>query len=119
MLAIDNDGISKMLQSLSDLNSKLAPEEGLEPTTLRLTAACSTVELLRSSGADSTGCALRFLDPLRPLDSQASLMSINSVSPPSNPAISRWTSRTSSPLTGTLGSTWGTRSVHSVPQSQR
>ena len=29
---------------------KLAPEVGLEPTTLRLTAECSTIELLRSAG---------------------------------------------------------------------
>src|ERR1035437_1920907 len=29
---------------------KLAPQVGLEPTTLRLTAECSTIELLRSSG---------------------------------------------------------------------
>src|ERR1017187_1344724 len=28
----------------------LAPQVGLEPTTLRLTAECSTIELLRSSG---------------------------------------------------------------------
>jgi hypothetical protein len=27
---------------------KLAPEVGLEPTTLRLTAECSAIELLRS-----------------------------------------------------------------------
>ena len=29
---------------------ELAPQVGLEPTTLRLTAECSTIELLRSSG---------------------------------------------------------------------
>jgi hypothetical protein len=29
----------------------LAPQVGLEPTTLRLTAECSTIELLRSNGA--------------------------------------------------------------------
>ena len=28
----------------------LAPQVGLEPTTLRLTAECSTIELLRSNG---------------------------------------------------------------------
>ena len=28
-------------------SGELAPEVGLEPTTLRLTAACSTIELLR------------------------------------------------------------------------
>ena len=30
----------------------LAPQVGLEPTTLRLTAECSTIELLRSNGAE-------------------------------------------------------------------
>jgi hypothetical protein len=30
----------------------LAPRVGLEPTTLRLTAACSTIELPRSNGSD-------------------------------------------------------------------
>jgi hypothetical protein len=30
----------------------LAPQVGLEPTTLRLTAECSTIELLRSKGAE-------------------------------------------------------------------
>ena len=29
--------------------SALAPQEGLEPTTLRLTAECSAIELLRNS----------------------------------------------------------------------
>jgi hypothetical protein len=31
----------------------LAPQVGLEPTTLRLTAECSTIELLRSIGNTS------------------------------------------------------------------
>ncbi len=31
----------------------LAPQVGLEPTTLRLTAGCSTIELLRISAASS------------------------------------------------------------------
>ena len=30
----------------------MAPQVGLEPTTLRLTAGCSAIELLRSSGSD-------------------------------------------------------------------
>jgi hypothetical protein len=30
------------------LCGKLAPQVGLEPTTLRLTAGCSAIELLRS-----------------------------------------------------------------------
>ncbi len=33
---------------LIDLNQDLAPQVGLEPTTLRLTAECSAIELLRS-----------------------------------------------------------------------
>jgi hypothetical protein len=33
------------------LDIKLAPQVGLEPTTLRLTAECSAIELLRSDGA--------------------------------------------------------------------
>ncbi len=36
----------------------LAPEVGLEPTTTRLTVACSTIELLRNRnlrGAETTG----------------------------------------------------------------
>src|ERR1041385_6575474 len=31
---------------------KKAPQVGLEPTTLRLTAGCSAIELLRSNGTD-------------------------------------------------------------------
>ena len=31
--------------------SGLAPQEGLEPPTLRLTAGCSTIELLRSTNS--------------------------------------------------------------------
>ena len=30
---------------------RMAPQVGLEPTTLRLTAGCSAIELLRSVGA--------------------------------------------------------------------
>ncbi len=36
-------------------SGKLAPQVGLEPTTLRLTAECSTIELLRSNGATHDG----------------------------------------------------------------
>jgi hypothetical protein len=40
----------------------MAPEVGLEPTTLRLTAECSAIELLRSVlGRDSLSRALRQL----------------------------------------------------------
>src|SRR5579875_658740 len=38
----------------------LAPQVGLEPTTLRLTAECSTIELLRSSG-----CRFYLIKPAR------------------------------------------------------
>ena len=31
----------------------LAPQVGLEPTTLRLTAECSTIELLRSKAGET------------------------------------------------------------------
>ncbi len=33
------------------LQKRMAPQVGLEPTTLRLTAGCSAIELLRSDGA--------------------------------------------------------------------
>ena len=35
---------------LIDFKVFLAPQVGLEPTTLRLTAECSAIELLRSAG---------------------------------------------------------------------
>ena len=40
-----------------------APQVGLEPTTLRLTAGCSAIELLRSNGTD--GDNFRRRDPQR------------------------------------------------------
>ena len=42
---------------------KKAPQVGLEPTTLRLTAGCSAIELLRSNGTD--GDNFRRRDPQR------------------------------------------------------
>ena len=41
----------------------LAPEVGLEPTTLRLTAECSAIELLRSvlGRENKTRCAKTFI----------------------------------------------------------
>ncbi len=36
------------IEGVRKLNKKLAPQVGLEPTTLRLTAGCSAIELLRS-----------------------------------------------------------------------
>ena len=38
-----------------NLLKRMAPQVGLEPTTLRLTAGCSAIELLRSVGADKFG----------------------------------------------------------------
>lgn len=39
------------------MDSFLAPQVGLEPTTLRLTAGCSAIELLRnSSGCPEQKC---------------------------------------------------------------
>ena len=46
--------------------SDLAPEVGFEPTTLRLTAGCSTIELLRNDGegrAKATGATHRKRHP--------------------------------------------------------
>ena len=45
----------------------LAPQVGLEPTTLRLTAECSAIELLRNitfKERDDYTAALRFCQPL-------------------------------------------------------
>ncbi len=36
----------EMKQDPAQDSEEMAPEVGLEPTTLRLTAACSTIELL-------------------------------------------------------------------------
>ena len=48
-LALETD--SRAMQGIKPLK-KLAPQVGLEPTTLRLTAGCSAIELLRSGGRD-------------------------------------------------------------------
>ena len=40
---------------------KLAPQVGLEPTTLRLTAGCSAIELLRSVTVRLAPLATRFI----------------------------------------------------------
>ena len=51
----------------------MAPREGLEPSTLRLTAACSTIELPRNKNIESKWCAQRDLNPHgRPLDPKSS-----------------------------------------------
>src|SRR5262249_50383232 len=42
---------------LSNPKKRMAPQVGLEPTTLRLTAGCSAIELLRSRGAATDGLA--------------------------------------------------------------
>jgi hypothetical protein len=36
-------------------DKRMAPQVGLEPTTLRLTAECSAIELLRSVVANADG----------------------------------------------------------------
>jgi hypothetical protein len=41
------------------LRKEMAPQVGLEPTTLRLTAGCSAIELLRSVGEGARSAALR------------------------------------------------------------
>src|SRR5262249_38050300 len=46
-LGLDSRNPFPVLASLGD--KSLAPQVGLEPTTLRLTAECSTIELLRSN----------------------------------------------------------------------
>jgi short subunit dehydrogenase-like uncharacterized protein len=55
----------------------MAPEEGFEPPTLRLTAACSTAELLRNwfwrRGPDSNRCT-RLCRPLRSHSATAPLV---------------------------------------------
>jgi hypothetical protein len=43
-----NGGID---QDIRNLLKNMAPQVGLEPTTLRLTAGCSAIELLRSIGS--------------------------------------------------------------------
>jgi site-specific DNA recombinase len=47
--------IFKYLRAISAGESNLAPQVGLEPTTLRLTAGCSAIELLRKRAARSSG----------------------------------------------------------------
>ena len=37
-----------------NVQKRMAPQVGLEPTTLRLTAGCSAIELLRSDGASDS-----------------------------------------------------------------
>src|SRR5689334_24682752 len=56
-----NTTVGRRSQRGFDYRGKLAPEVGLEPTTLRLTAGCSAIELLRSVGGGRkkgapTGC---------------------------------------------------------------
>jgi hypothetical protein len=45
---------SYMDSSIGEGFEFMAPQVGLEPTTLRLTAECSTIELLRSKGTLAT-----------------------------------------------------------------
>jgi hypothetical protein len=44
--AVQNFGIQR--KRLENRGKRMAPQVGFEPTTLRLTAGCSTIELLRS-----------------------------------------------------------------------
>src|SRR5215467_3054697 len=44
------------LVDIAETRKKMAPQVGLEPTTLRLTAGCSAIELLRS-GRDALASA--------------------------------------------------------------
>ncbi len=44
-----------MLPMSPEWTGKMAPEEGFEPPTQRLTAACSTTELLRNELEARTG----------------------------------------------------------------
>ena len=44
----------KTLKPLRNQRFSSAPQEGLEPTTLRLTAECSAIELLRHVGGKTT-----------------------------------------------------------------
>ena len=52
-LATQGDAVNKRLRKSVEGKS-LAPQVGLEPTTLRLTAECSTIELLRSKAGTSS-----------------------------------------------------------------
>ncbi len=45
----------------------MAPQVGLEPTTLRLTAGCSAIELLRSKAVSRIECA-RYYNALKPVN---------------------------------------------------
>ena len=52
----------QLLGTEFSVEMKLAPQVGLEPTTLRLTAECSTIELLRSIYANDANCIWRAAD---------------------------------------------------------
>src|SRR5262245_6441714 len=47
-----DSGSSQLLKTLPHMWKELAPKVGLEPTTTRLTAACSTIELLWNPKSD-------------------------------------------------------------------
>jgi hypothetical protein len=66
---------------------ELAPQVGLEPTTLRLTAECSTIELLRS------GLAVVFAitaDALRPCQMLSRGRAPSALDSPKSPVIGSW-----------------------------
>ncbi len=56
VLALVDAGKEKRSPELisGDLYPEMAPQVGLEPTTLRLTAECSAIELLRNIGGATT-----------------------------------------------------------------
>ena len=45
---LTDENLPRLFSNTYTQNIKLAPQVGLEPTTLRLTAECSAIELLRN-----------------------------------------------------------------------
>ena len=66
----------------------MAPEVGLEPTTLRLTAECSAIELLRIAWeTQATGRLLLYLYSKCPRVGQSGVILIINRAPPRTPRI--------------------------------
>ena len=55
----DIEHTGRVLQNVNPKHEILAPQVGLEPTTLRLTAECSAIELLRNTVAHGPNSAVR------------------------------------------------------------
>jgi hypothetical protein len=51
---------------------RMAPQVGLEPTTLRLTAECSAIELLRSGETHAGACSVFIIAFLNKLENHSS-----------------------------------------------